>query len=262
MSGPELQIIKIGGRVANDPGRLASFLDRFTALPYPKALVHGGGKAASAMCDKLGIPIRITEGRRITDGDALEVAVMVYAGLINKTIVARLQGRDCNALGLSGADLNIIPARRRQHPRIDFGFVGDIEAGELNTYFIRRLLDEQIVPVFPAITHDGQGQLLNTNADTIASTLAVALAGQMPVSLTYCLDKEGVLEDIDDERSLITTLSYNRYHQLKEAGAIHEGMIPKLDTAFEALRQRVKQVRITHPRNLSLSNSTGTELTL
>lgn len=260
MNSRELHVIKIGGSVANDRARLTAFLDAFEQVPHPKVLVHGGGSAASELCRKLDIPIRMTDGRRITDEPALEVAVMVYAGLINKQIVARLQARGCNALGLSGADLNAIPARQRSHPTIDFGYVGDIEAETLNTYFIRRLLDEQIVPVFPAITHDGQGQLLNTNADTIAATLAIALAGHYTVELTYCFDKEGVLENPDDDTSVIDSLSRQRYDALKQSGAIAEGMIPKLDTAFGALSRRVQQVRIKGAENLN--HHTGTRLIL
>jgi acetylglutamate kinase len=255
-----LKIVKIGGNIVNNEDQLNDFLEDFAELKPPKILVHGGGSAASDLCKKLNIPIKMNDGRRITDGPALDVAVMVYAGLINKNIVAKLQGLSCNALGLSGADLNVIPAQKRSGTEIDYGFVGDIESKSINTYFIRRLLDEQIVPVFPAITHDNKGQLLNTNADTIASTLAVALAEKYEVNLTYCFEKMGVLQNVDDDNSLINHLTKDKFDDLKKNGVIHEGMIPKLDTGFEALSQSVKKVQIKHVKNLS--NQTGTELAL
>lgn len=255
-----LNIIKIGGSIANDEQRLASFLDNFVNIDYPKILVHGGGTSATDLCKKLGIPVQMKDGRRITDKPALDVAVMVYAGLINKTIVAQLQGRSCNAIGLSGADLNIIPAQKRDHPTIDYGFVGDITPEEINTYFIQRLLDEQVVPVFPAVTHDGKGQLLNTNADSIASSLTIALTKRYTTNLIYCFEKPGVLRDVEDDDSWIEHIDSEKYLQLKEDGIINEGMIPKLDTAFEALQQDVNRVYIKHADNLL--NDTGTVLTL
>lgn len=256
----KLNIIKIGGNIVNDESLLDDFLQKFIQLDDPKILVHGGGSSASDLCKKLNIPIQMNQGRRITDAPALDVAVMVYAGLINKNIVARLQGLSCNALGLSGADLNTIPAKKRTGANIDYGFVGDISADEVNAYFIQRLLDEQIVPVFPAITHDNQGQLLNTNADTIASTLAIALSKKYNVQLTYCFEKIGVLQDVNDESSLIDHLSREQFSALKQGGIIQEGMIPKLDTAFEALSQNVQRVYIKHAKNLT--NQIGTELAL
>ena len=255
-----LQLVKIGGNIVSNEKKLDLFIEDFLQLDSPKILVHGGGSSASHMCQKLDIPIQMTNGRRITDEPALDVAVMVYAGLINKKIVAKLQGNSCNALGLSGADLNIIPAEKRSDTDIDYGFVGDIEAESINTYFVSRLLDEQIVPVFPAITHDTNGQLLNTNADTIASTLAVVFSGSLNVSLTYCFEKQGVLKDVEDADSWISTLNQQKFTELKNKGAIHEGMIPKLDTAFKALDQNVQQVQIKHAANLL--NEIGTELSL
>jgi len=255
-----LNIAKIGGNIVNNTEQLKLFLDEFISLDHPKILVHGGGSSASDMCKKLDIPIQIKDGRRITDGPALDVAVMVYAGLINKNIVAKLQARSANALGLSGADLNIIPAEKRSGMEIDYGFVGDIKADSINTYFLRRLLDEQIIPVISAITHDNNGQLLNTNADTIASTLAVALCDAYEVELTYCFEKAGVMHDVDDENSLIDLLTKESFANLKTKGIIKDGMIPKLDTAFEALSHDVQNVQIKHAKNLS--NQTGTELSL
>lgn len=255
-----LSIIKIGGSVANDNEQLRDFLNHFIDIEYPKILVHGGGSAASDLCRELEIPVQMKDGRRITDEPSLDVAVMVYAGLINKNLVAKLQGRSCNAIGLSGADLNIIPAQKRNHPTIDYGFVGDITAASINTYFLSRLLEEQAVPVLSAITHDGQGQLLNTNADTIASTLALAMTKKYDITLTYCFDKPGVLEDIDDDGSWIDQINQQKYGQLKEDGIISEGMLPKLDTAFEVLGNGVNTVEITHAANLT--NQIGTTLTL
>lgn len=255
-----LQVVKIGGNIVNDEEKLDNFLQEFVKLEYPKMLIHGGGSSASDLCQKLDIPIQMNNGRRITDGPALDVAVMVYAGLINKNIVAKLQGYSCNAIGLSGADLNIIPAKKRTGTKIDYGFVGDIKAEDINSYFVTRLLDEQITPVISAITHDNNGQLLNTNADTIASTLAVAFNKKYKVQLTYCLGKEGVLKDVNDPKSLIGTLTFSAFKDYKQKNTIREGMIPKLDTAFEALNQNVQQVHIKHAKNL-LTNI-GTELSL
>ncbi|MGD8426972.1 MAG: acetylglutamate kinase [Balneolaceae bacterium] len=255
-----LNIIKIGGNIVNNESRLKGFLKKFVLLNHPKILVHGGGNLASGLCRKLNIPIQMNNGRRITDKPALDVAVMVYAGLINKKIVARLQGLSCNALGLSGADLNIIPARKRSNTNIDYGFVGDIESDDINTYFIQRLLDEQIVPVFPAITHDNSGQLLNTNADTIASTLAISLTPKYEVRLTYCFEKIGVLRDVNDDRTLIRELSKKAFDEIKNSGSIQEGMIPKLFTAFNALEHNVQNVYIKHGKNLI--TKIGTKLTL
>lgn len=255
-----LNIIKIGGSIANNDSRLTTFLNNFVDIDTPKIIVHGGGTAATDLCEKLGIPVQMKDGRRITDKPALDVAVMVYAGLINKTIVAKLQSLSCNALGLSGADLNMIPAQKRQHLQVDYGFVGDVEPKEINTYFIRRLLDEQVVPVFPAITHDGNGQLLNTNADTIASAVTIALTKNYSTHLTYCFEKPGVLQDVEDDDSWIRQIDQEKYARLKKEGVINEGMIPKLDTAFEALRQDVNHVHIKHADNLL--NDKGTELTL
>ncbi len=256
----ELNVIKIGGSIVNNEQRLTTFINNFLKVSSPKIIVHGGGSSASDLCRKLDIPIKMKDGRRITDKPALDVAVMVYAGLINKTIVARLQGHSCNAIGLSGADLNIIPAKIRSGTEIDYGFVGDIKAEDINTYFVTRLLDEQVVPVFPAITHNKKGQLLNTNADTIASTLAIALGNKYNVNLTYCFEKNGVLRDVEDDDSWIEHINQEDYIQLKDQGIIHEGMIPKLDTAFGALQKNVRQVHIKHAKNLS--NQIGTTLTL
>src|SRR5699024_6847839 len=257
---PTLDIVKIGGSIANDVQKLSEFLNEFTALPYPKLLMHGGGSAASELCQRLDIPIQMIDGRRITDKPALDVAVMVYAGLINKNIVAKLQASGCNALGLSGADLNIIPAQKRNHSTIDYGYVGDISADTVDAYFLGQLLEEQAVPVFSAVTHDQKGQLLNTNADTIASVLATAMSSRYPCRLTYCFEKNGVLEDKDDDYSWIQEIDRQKYADLKEQKIISDGMIPKLDTAFEALAEGVEAVHIKHASKLT--RNTGTKLSL
>jgi len=255
-----LNIIKIGGNIVNNEERLDKFLNNFMQVKHPKILVHGGGRSASDLCERLEIPIKMNEGRRITDAPALDVAVMVYAGLINKNIVAKLQALSCNALGLSGADLNTIPAKKRSDGNIDYGFVGDVNSEDINTYFIRRLLDEQIVPVFPAVTHDNNGQLLNTNADSIASSLAISLAKKHNVQLVYCFEKIGVLKDVENDDSLIDHLTQDMFADLKQDGTIHEGMIPKLETAFESLGKNVQSVHIKHAKNLT--TQIGTELSL
>lgn len=252
-----LNVIKIGGKILNQPKVLDSFLDQLVQLNGPKILVHGGGNMASDLCKKLNIPVQMVRGRRVTDESTLEVAVMVYS-LLNKKVVAQLQARSCNAIGLSGADLNIIPAHKRTHATIDFGFVGDFNPDAINTHFLRRLLDEEVIPVFPAITHDTNGQLLNTNADTIAASLGVALSKYYKVALTYCFDQPGVLEQVDDASSWVTTLSRSKFAELKQTGAIHDGMLPKLNTAFGALRKNVNTVFIKHAKNLT--NNQGTQL--
>lgn len=255
-----LNVIKIGGSIANDPESLDEFLENFVRLNQTKILVHGGGNAASDLSKKLGIPINMVQGRRVTDEPSLDVAVMVYAGLINKNIVAQLQALSCNALGLTGADLNSIPAQKRNHPEVDYGFVGEVEPDDINTHFITQLLDEGIVPVFPAITHDGNGQLFNTNADTIAASLAVAFSSHYDTKLTYCFEKTGVLKDVENEDSRIPKLTKQDFTAMKENKTIYEGMIPKLETGFEALQRNVQQVWIKHARNLT--NDTGTKLSL
>lgn len=252
-----LHITKIGGKVLEDTELLEQVLDNFVSLPGYKILVHGGGKRASALSRRLGIEPKMHNGRRITDAGALEVATMVYAGLANKTLVSRLQARGCDALGLSGADGNAILAHKRPVKDIDYGFAGDID--EVNTGLIRHLLLANTTPVFCAITHDGKGQLLNTNADTIAGQLARALSPFYNVQLHYCFEKPGVLYDAEDDDSLIRELSYDDYQQYQQDGIITDGMLPKLDNAFHALREGVKGVMICGPYSL---NGQGTKLFL
>jgi acetylglutamate kinase len=206
--------------------------------------VHGGGKLASELANKLNIPVLIHEGKRITDKETLDIATMVYAGLLNKTIVAQLQSLLCNAIGLCGADANCIKANKRPVVEIDYGFVGDLNAGSINIEFLIALIQHEITPIFSAITHDGKGNLLNTNADTIASSLSVALSHIYDVQLVYCFEKNGVLTDMNDQQSLIPKINMEQYQQLKEQGIIHSGMIPKLDNAFKALDQGVSSIHI------------------
>ena len=245
-----LHIIKIGGNIIDDDVLLQNFLEKFTALKGKKILVHGGGKIATRIASNLGISAQMVDGRRITDKPMLDIATMVYAGLSNKHIVSSLQKFGCDALGLCGADGNTIKAIKRPVRDIDYGFVGDILVDSVNRDSLKKLLTAGFTPVFSAITHNGQGQLLNTNADTIASALAVSLSKTYETQLIYCFEKEGVLQDIDDPESLIKTMTIDDFEQLKNDKVIYEGMIPKLENAFDAIRKGVKNVYIGHALNL------------
>jgi acetylglutamate kinase len=239
-----LNIIKIGGNVIDNSENLYHFLKDFTALEGHKILVHGGGKVATQLSETLGIEAKLVDGRRITDIETLRVVTMVYGGLINKNIVAQLQRFGSNAMGLTGADGNFIRAKKRPVKTIDYGFVGDLDSDSIDADGISRLMEAGFVPVFCAITHDGEGQLLNTNADTIASALAVSLANKYETTLIYCFDKKGVLMDINDEESIIREIAPTRYEELKKQQIIHSGMLPKLDNAFTAIACGVKAVII------------------
>jgi len=247
----ELKLVKIGGNVIENREALADFLEDFAALNGPKVLVHGGGKEATQMAKKLGVNVQLIEGRRVTDAKNLELITMLYAGKLNKNIVAQLQALGCNSLGLTGADCNSILAEKRPSKPIDFGFVGDLT--EVNQSFFKMLLDSGISPVCCALSHDGKGQLLNTNADTIAATLASALSDHFDVSLNYCFEKNGVLLDLEDDRSVIQTLDETNYLKLKSEGVLHTGMLPKLENCFTALKAGVKQVRIGSPKMITES---------
>ena len=247
----KLQLVKIGGNVIENREALADFLADFAALQGPKILVHGGGKEATQLAEKLGIPVQLIDGRRVTDAQNLELITMLYAGKLNKTIVAKLQALGCNSLGLSGADGNSILAQKRPTDPIDFGYVGDLI--QVNDSFFKFLLDQGISPVCCALSHDGKGQLLNTNADTIAATLAASLSAQFEVSLHYCFEKKGVLLDLEDELSVIQTLNKSSYKQLKAEGVLHTGMLPKLENCFAALDAGVAQVRIGSPKMITQS---------
>ncbi|MCH1433189.1 MAG: acetylglutamate kinase [Flavobacteriaceae bacterium] len=247
----ELKLVKIGGNVIENREALADFLADFAALNGPKVLVHGGGKEATQMAKKLGVNVQLIEGRRVTDAKNLELITMLYAGKLNKNIVAQLQALGCNSLGLTGADGNSILAKKRASKPIDFGFVGDLT--EVNQSFFKMLLDSGISPVCCALSHDGKGQLLNTNADTIAATLASALSDHFDVSLNYCFEKNGVLLDLEDDHSVIQTLDETNYLKLKSEGVLHTGMLPKLENCFTALKAGVKQVRIGSPKIITES---------
>ena len=255
-----VRIIKIGGNIIDDPAELAQFLADFSKIEGYKVLVHGGGKSATKMAENIGLKPKMIEGRRITDAPMLDVAVMIYAGQINKNIVAQLQAHNSNAIGFTGADGNLIQSEKRNHPAIDYGFVGDVK--KVNTKLLASLLNSNIVPVFCAITHDGNGQLLNTNADTIASELAIALSEVFDVTLNYCFEKPGVLFDADDDSSVIPTINQELYSKLKMEGAIHSGMIPKLDNCFNSLTKGVQKIRIGHHKMLQNKDSVCTKIEL
>lgn len=256
MSKHEIDIIKIGGNIIDDEKSLQNFVAQLALRKTPFVLIHGGGKVATTLSKTLGIETKMIEGRRITDAETLNVVVMVYAGLINKKIVALLQAENKNAIGLCGADANIIQSEKRV-AEIDYGFVGNVQ--HISVDALRLFIDNNFIPVLSAITHDRNGQLLNTNADTIASEIAVTLSNAYDVSLYYCFEKNGVLENADDDNSVIEKLNANFYGQLKSEKKIHSGMIPKLDNAFAALNNNVKQVFILHANKINEANA-GTEL--
>lgn len=252
----ELTIIKVGGAVVEDNNSLNALLNDFASIDGPKILVHGGGRAADKMLNRLGVEIKKVDGRRITDEQTIEVVTMVYAGLVNKNIVAQLQKRGINALGFSGADLNIIRSVKRPVQTIDYGFVGDVVGVQTDVLF--SLISQRAVPVVSPITHDGNGMLLNTNADTIASELARALAKECSVKLVYCFEKPGVLLDAADDNSVIAELTYEKFKEYQQLGIINAGMIPKLDNGFDAIRKGVSSVVITNTDGIK--NNSGTKL--
>ncbi|WP_029279283.1 acetylglutamate kinase [Pedobacter borealis] len=240
----QLTIIKIGGNVIDNSENLHQFLLDFTALPGDKILVHGGGKIATELGESLGIEAKMVEGRRITDIETLRIVTMVYAGLINKNMVAQLQAKGSNAIGLTGADGNIIKAKKRPVKEIDYGFVGDLDENSVSSTTLDSLLKAGLVPVLCAITHDGDTQLLNTNADTIASSVAVAMSALYETRLVYCFEKKGVLKDVNDDGSLVREIKANEFDGLKADGTVQGGMIPKLHNAFEAIKKGVSAVYI------------------
>jgi acetylglutamate kinase len=236
----KLTILKIGGKLLDDEVQLGSALATFANIQGLKILVHGGGKKGSEISRRLGIEPQMVEGRRITDAATLEVVTMVYAGLMNKSVVAKLQALGCNAIGMSGADGSAILSKKRGAGAIDYGFVGDVE--NVNNSLIINFLENNLTPVLSPITHDGQGQLLNTNADTIARCLAVSLAQNFDVTLKFCFEKNGVLLDPTDDTSVLASLDDETYEQHKKTGGISEGMLPKLDNAFAAKNGGVREV--------------------
>ncbi|RMA57227.1 acetylglutamate kinase [Ulvibacter antarcticus] len=240
-----LKIVKIGGNIIDDDAALDNFLAKFSKLTCHKILVHGGGKIATKVADKMGVEVKMNEGRRITDQANLDIITMVYAGKINKTIVAKLQAHKCNAIGLTGADGNSIVSEKRKVTSVDYGFAGDVS--EVNTETLELLLKLNIAPVFCAITHDGLGQLLNTNADTVASELAIGFAESYETELYYCFEKNGVLKDIEDDTSIIEIINTVNYKSLIEEGLVSEGMLPKLNNCFQAITHKVHKVCIGKP---------------
>lgn len=255
-----VHIIKIGGNVIDDETKLSSFLQSFAAVKGKKILVHGGGKLATKLADQMGVRQQMIDGRRITDAETLKIVTMVYAGYINKNIVAQLQANGCNAIGLTGADGNLLLAHKRTHTTIDYGFVGDVDA--VNTGLIQSLLNQDLSIVAAPITHNAKGDLLNTNADTIAQELATSLAKLYQVSLIYSFEKSGVLRDVNDENSVIPEMGPAYYHELKEQQLIFAGMIPKLDNAFAALAKNVSKVIIGKAEQLPelIAGSAGTTI--
>ena len=239
----KLTIIKVGGKIVEESESLGNLLDRFAAIEGRKLLIHGGGRSATRMAERLGIESRMVNGRRITDEATLQVVTMVYGGLVNKNIVAQLQARGINALGLTGADCNIIKAHKRPVKDVDYGFVGDVECAD--GAMLARLIEQGITPVVAPLTHDGNGNMLNTNADTMAAETAKAVAAHYDVTLMYCFEFPGVMRDPEDETSLIATITHESYKTLLADGIVSGGMIPKIDNAFNAIENGVKEVVIT-----------------
>ena len=257
----KLFVIKIGGNVLDNDSALESFLRDFASVGERKILIHGGGKIATRLGEKLGIESKYINGRRITDAPTLDLVTMVYGGLVNKKIVSALQNLKCNALGVTGADGNLIRATKRPVREIDYGFVGDITADGVNRKLLTTLLDETIVPVFAPLTY-ADGVMLNTNADTIASVLSVALSSRFDVRLIYCFEKKGVLENIENPLSVIHHLTKRSYEELLEKKAFADGILPKLENAFGAIHAGVKEVLIGDAADLLLNTGATTEGTL
>ncbi len=253
----QLTIVKVGGKILESQETLLQFIEDFSALPGPKVLVHGGGRSATTMAARLGLETKMVEGRRITDKDMLEVVTMVYGGMVNKNVVAAMQARGINAFGVTGADFNLIKAHKRTGTTIDYGFVGDVD--EVNVSSLVSLVKQGGVPVVAPLTHDGAGQLLNTNADTIASSLAAGFADVMDTRLVFCFEKPGVLINPDDDTSVMPFLNRELFNMYRNEGIISEGMVPKLENGFNSLASGVLEVVITNTDGLSVPGS-GTTL--
>ncbi|MDR1755558.1 MAG: acetylglutamate kinase [Culturomica sp.] len=245
----QVKIIKIGGKLVEDDAVLNALTERLTAFHPGCVLVHGGGSMAGRLSTALGLEIRMHQGRRITDSSTLEVAVMVYAGLANKKIVAGLQARGADACGLSGCDMGLVVSHKREAGEIDWGFVGDVDT--VRTEALALLLENRILPVISPITCSKEGQLLNTNADSVAGAVAIALSSLYETELTFCFDKPGVLLDVNDEQSIIPRIDKHDYRELLARGVLHSGMLPKLENAFKTLEAGVGSVRLTNPENLN-----------
>lgn len=249
----KLTIVKVGGAVVEDPQQLAALLENFSRIEGKKLLVHGGGRRATKIASQLGIESHMVGGRRITDEQMLSVVTMVYGGLVNKNLVAQLQARGVNALGLTGADMDVIRSHKRPLKKmrmddgteqmVDFGFVGDVDRADGTR--LAQLIDSGVVPVVAPLTHDGEGNMLNTNADTMASTVAKALASHFDVTLIFSFEKKGVLSNPDDDDSVIPTITRQSYEQYVKEGVISGGMMPKIENALEAVEAGVKRVIIT-----------------
>lgn len=259
-----LLVAKVGGGIIGDEELMEKFLEEFAAIDSRKILVHGGGRIATEMAGALDIPVTLVDGRRITDEQMLDVVTMTYAGLVNKRVVSALQGLNCNAIGLCGADADLIRAERRPAEEIDYGHVGDITS--VNTGKLEALLQQELIPVIASLTHDGKGHLLNTNADTIAATIAESLIPSYRVRLIFCFEEEGVLTLEEDEVALIEQLSVSGFREMKGSGAIHSGMVPKLENGFKALNAGAERVTLCHPKDLAAAfqsengDTTGTHL--
>jgi acetylglutamate kinase len=256
----KLSIVKIGGNIIEDETSLNTFLELFSNLKGKKILVHGGGKRATHIASKLGIESKMVNGRRVTDAETLEVITMVYGGLVNKNVVAKLQAKNTNAIGLTGADVNSIQSDKRPVKDIDFGFVGDVKNVANNA--IDKLIKADFTPVFCAITHDGKGQLLNTNADTITSQVAVGMSKLYETSIYYCFELNGVLKDINDKNSVIKHIDTNIYANLLDNNIISDGMLPKLENCFDALKNGVHKVNMGNIAMLTKENDNFTTITL
>ena len=243
MMKQKITVIKVGGKIVEERESLLALLDRFSAVEGNKVLIHGGGRSATKIAEKLGIESRMIDGRRVTDEATLQVVTMVYGGLVNKNIVAGLQARGTNALGLTGADCNIITAHKRPVKSIDYGFVGDVDRADGD--MLSRLIEQGITPIVAPLTHDGKGTILNTNADTMAAETAKALATLYDTTLIYCFELPGVMRDPEDADSLIATITGESYRQLLADGIISGGMIPKMENAFNAIGNGVSKVIIT-----------------
>lgn len=259
-----IYVIKIGGEISENETLCESFLDQFAALDGMKILVHGGGKTATTLAGKLGIKTTMIDGRRVTDEDSLRVAVMVYAGWIGKTLAARLQSKNCNAISLCGADGNLLHTEKRNPNPVDFGFVGDAGADGVNTKLLMSLLQQQLVPVVSAITHNGNAQLLNTNADTVAACIAAALSKQHETTLLFGFTKPGVLEDPNNDATVVSVLTPESAKEMQVKKKLHSGILPKLNAAFYAATEGVSRVYIGHAASLGeilIHKAAATEIT-
>ena len=254
----KLTVIKVGGKIVEEEATLKQLLDDFAAIEGHKVLVHGGGRSATKIAALLGIDSKMVNGRRITDAETLKVVTMVYGGLVNKNIVAGLQARGVNALGLTGADMNVIRSMKRPVKEVDYGFVGDVE--QVDATLLSDLIHKGVVPVMAPLTHDGQGNMLNTNADTIAGETAKALSALFDVTLVYCFEKRGVLMDVDDDRSVIPEITPARFAQLRADGIVADGMLPKLENAFDAIEHGVRSVAICSADAVAEKGYGGTTL--